>query len=89
MKKQCTTGKERRLKRWEHESVLDAMQLRLEHDPGKMKVRRETVEHPFVALNYCMGATYFLTKTLPRVNTEMSLYVLAYNLERMMSIFGI
>ena len=89
MQKQCTTGKERRVKRWEHEAIVDAMQVRLEHDPGKMKVRRQTVEHPFGALKYWMGATHFLTKTLPRVSTEMSLHVLAYNLKRMMSIFGI
>ncbi len=83
------TGKERRVKRWEHEAVIDAMQARLEHDPGKMRVRRQTVEHPFGTLKYWMGATHFLTKTLPRVSTEMSLHVLAYNLKRMMSIFGI
>lgn len=88
MHKQCTTGKERRLKRWEHEAVVDAMQVQLEHDPGKMKVRRQTVEHPFGTLKYWMGATHFLTKTLPRVSTEMSLHVLAYNLKRMMSILG-
>jgi hypothetical protein len=89
MQKQCTTGKERRVKRWEHEAVVDAMQVRLEHAPGKMKVRRQTVEHLFGTLKYCMGSTHFLTKTLPRVSTEMSLHVLAYNLKRMMSIFGI
>jgi transposase len=89
MQKQCTTGKERRVRRWEHEAVVDAMQVRLEHDPGKMRVRRQTVEHPFGTLKYWMGATHFLTKTLPRVSTEMSLHVLAYNLKRMMSIFGI
>ena len=62
------------------------MQVRLEHDPAMMKVRRKTVEHPFGTLK---GSTHFLTKTLPRVSTEMSLHVLAYNLKRMMSIFGI
>lgn len=77
------------MKRWEHEAVVDAMQVRLEHAPGKMKVRRQTVEHLFGTLKYCMGSTHFLTKTLPRVSTEMSLHVLAYNLKRMMSIFGI
>jgi hypothetical protein len=35
-----------------------------------------------------MGSTHFLTKTLPRVNTEMSLHVLAYNLKRAMKILG-
>lgn len=33
--------------------------------------------------------TGFLTRPLPRVSTEMSLHVLAYNLKRMMSILGI
>ena len=89
MHKQCTTGKERRVKRWEHEAVIDAMQVRLENDPTMMRRRRQTVEHPFGTLKYWMGSTHFLTKTLPRVSTEMSLHVLAYNLKRMMSIFGI
>lgn len=77
------------MKRWEHESVVDAMQVRLEDDPAMMRVRRQTVEHPFGTLKYWMGSTHFLTKTLPRVSTEMSLHVLAYNLKRMMNIFGI
>ncbi|MCY1180055.1 hypothetical protein D9M73_204830 [compost metagenome] len=65
------------------------MQVRLEHDPAMMRVRRQTVEHPFGTLKYWMGSTHLLTKTLPRVSTEMSLHVLTYNLKRMMSIFGI
>ena len=36
-----------------------------------------------------MGATHFLTKTLPKVATEMALSVLAYNLTRVMNIVGI
>jgi hypothetical protein len=36
-----------------------------------------------------MGSTHFLTKTLPRVSAEMSLHVLAYNLKRVMQIFGV
>jgi hypothetical protein len=35
-----------------------------------------------------MGHTHFLTRTLPRVSTEMSLHVLAYNLKRAMAILG-
>jgi len=30
-----------------------------------------------------------MRRTLPRVKTEMSLQVLAYNLKRMMALFGI
>jgi hypothetical protein len=64
------------------------MQARLDSDPDKMRIRRQTVEHPFGTLKAWMGATHFLTKTLDRVGTEMSLHVLAYNLKRVMKILG-
>jgi len=89
IKAQCTTGPERRVKRWEREEVLDAMQARLDAAPEKMQLRRQTVEHPFGTLKAWMGATHFLTKTLPRVRTEMSLHVLAYNMKRVMNILGV
>lgn len=54
-----------------------------------MGVRRQIVEHPFGTLKHWMGSKHFLTKTLPRVSTEMCLHVLAYNLKRLMNIFGI
>jgi transposase len=88
IKAQCTTGRERRIKRWEREDVLDEMQARLDAAPEKMQVRRQTVEHPFGTLKAWMGATHFLTKTLPRVSTEMSLQVLAYNMKRVMNLLG-
>jgi transposase len=88
IKAQCTQGVQRRIKRWEHEEVLDAMQARLDAQPETMRVRRQTVEHPFGTLKAWMGATHFLTRTLPRVRTEMSLHVLAYNLKRMLAILG-
>ena len=89
IKARCTTGKERRIKRWEHEEVIDAMQRRLDHEPERMRMRRQTAEHPFGTIKYWMGSTHFLTKTLARVGTEMSLHVLAYNLKRVMKILGI
>ena len=89
LKAKCTTGKERRIKRWEHEGVLDAMQHRLDQAPEKMEVRRQTVEHPFGTIKAWMGATHFLTKTQGRVSTEMSLHVLAYNLKRVMKVLGV
>jgi len=88
-KAQCTTGKERRIKRWEHEAVLDAMQQRLDQAPDIMRIRRQTVEHPFGTLKVWMGATHFLTRTIKRVSTEMSLHVLAYNLKRVITILGV
>jgi transposase len=89
IKAQCTTGPERRVRRWVHEAVIDAMQERLDRDPEKMRVRRQTVEHPFGTIKFWMGATHFLMKTLARVRTEMSLHVLAYNLKRVMQLLGI
>jgi len=89
LKTQCTTGKERRVTRWEHEAILETMQNRLDGDPQIMQIRRQTVEHPFGTLKAWMGSTHFLTKTLNRVSTEMSLHVLAYNLKRVMNILGI
>jgi hypothetical protein len=65
------------------------MQLRLDRQPEMMRVRRQTVEHPFGTIKCWMGWTHFLTKTLARVCTEMSLHVLAYNLKRVMRILGI
>jgi transposase len=89
IKDRCTTGKERRISRWEHEHVLDAVQRRLDENPQAMRQRRETVEHPFGTLKARMGATHFLMKRLKNVRTEMALSVLAYNLTRVMNILGI
>ena len=89
IKSRCTTGEYRRIARWEHEAVLDAMQDRLDRTPEASRLRRQTVEHPFATLKAWMGSTHFLTKRLPRVSTEMSLHVLAYNLKRVMQIVGI
>ena len=89
LKSRCTTGPERRITRWEHEHVLEAVQRRLDENPQAMRVRRETVEHPFGTLKMRMGATHFLMKRLPKVATEMALHVLAYNLTRVMNILGV
>lgn len=88
IKAECTPSDYRRIRRWEHEAVLDSMQRRLDHHPEMMGVRRQTVEHPFGTLKHWMGSAHFLTRTLKRVSTEMSLHVLAYNLKRLMRILG-
>jgi transposase len=88
IKSRCTTGEQRRITRWEHEHVLEAVQRRLDQNPQAMRQRRETVEHPFGTIKARMGATHFLMKTLPRVATEMALHVLTYNLTRVINIMG-
>jgi hypothetical protein len=84
-----TTGKERRITRWEQEAVLQKVQRRLDEKPDMMHVRRETVEHPFGTTKSWMGAPHFQMKSLKNVATEMALHVLAYNLKRVMTIMGI
>jgi hypothetical protein len=89
LKSKCTTGKERRISRWEHEAVLEAVQTRLDRNPDKMRVRRQTVEHPFGTIKSWMGATHFQMKTLKHVGTEMALHILAYNMKCVMRILGV
>ncbi len=89
LKHLCTTGKERRITRWEHEHVLEAVERRLDEHPEKMRERRQTAEHPFGTIKFWMGSSHFQMKTLKRVGTEMALHVLAYNLKRVMNILGI
>ena len=71
------------------EEIVEAVQQRLDKNPDAMRTRRETVEHPFGTMKMRMGATHFLTKTLPKVATEMALCVLTYNLTRVLNIVGI
>lgn len=88
LKPQCTTGKQRRVDRWEHEWVIDELDERMRNTPLAMTIRRSTVEHPFGTLKSWMGYTHFLTKTVPKVSTEMSLHVLAYNMKRVINLLG-
>lgn len=89
MKTKCTTGKERRITRWEHEHLIEAMHARMDEKPSLMRTRRCTVEHPFGTIKAWMGATHFLTRRLPNVRAEMALNVLAYNIKRMINMIGV
>jgi transposase len=88
LKAKCTPATERRISRWEHEAILETVQARLDADPDKMRVRRQTVEHPFGTIKAWMGSTHFQMKTLKKVGAEMALHVLAYNMKRVMQILG-
>lgn len=69
--------------------MVEAIHKRLVNHPAMMSKRQATVEHPFGTIKSWMGANHFLMKGLHNVGTEMSLHVLAYNLKRMISIFGV
>jgi transposase len=89
VKANCTTSLERRIKRWKHEEVIEAMQARLDRMPGAMRVRRRTVEHVFGTIKDWMGRSHFKTRTLKNVATEMSLHILAYNIKRAIALVGV
>jgi hypothetical protein len=89
LKPRCTPEELRRIRRWEHEQVIDAPQARLDRMPGAMRVRRQTVEHFFGTIKDWMGRGHLLTRRLPNVGTEMSLHVPAYNLKRAIAILGV
>jgi len=89
LKADCTTGKERRIKRWEKEHILEAADALLKKNPNAMRQRKRLVEHPYGTIKHWMGSTHFLTKRLPNVQAEMSLHVLAYNLRRAINILGV
>jgi hypothetical protein len=84
LKEHCTTARKRRIKRWEHEAVLEAAQDRLDRRPDAMTEKRSTAEHPFGTIKFWMGVAHFLTKRLGNVRTEMALHVLSYNMKRAM-----
>ena len=89
IKDRCTPSKERRIRRWEHEAVLERVQKRIDDNPDRLAVRSMTVEHPFGSIKSRMGATHFKMKTHKHVATEMALHVLAYNFKRVINIIGI
>jgi BMFP domain-containing protein YqiC len=89
LKADCTTGKQRRIKRWEKEHILEAADALLKENPDAMRRRKEIVEHPYGTIKDWMGSTHFLMKGLPNVQAEMSLHVLAYNLKRAINILGV
>ena len=89
IKDKCTTSVHRRIRRWEHEDVLDRMQHRIDDDPSKLALRSMTVEHPFGTIKSWMGNTHFKMRKLKNVATEMALHVLAYNMTRVMNIIGV
>jgi transposase len=88
LRPQCTTATEKRLKRWEHEAVLDKAQANLKEHPEAMRQRKALAEHPFSTIKQLMGSTHFLMRRLPNVKAEMSLNVLAYNMKRAINVLG-
>lgn len=89
IKAQCTPAVERKVTRWEHEAVIDALQTRIDlRPPRAMRERRSLVEHPFGTIKAWMGRSHFLMKRLPNVKTEIGVHILAYNMKRVTAVLG-
>jgi hypothetical protein len=86
MRPEIGNDKNTAVTRRDREHVLEAAQRRLDEHPGKMRLRRETGEHPFGTIKARMGVTHFLMKTLPGIAAEMVPHVLGYNLTRAIDI---
>ena len=57
MKAKCTTSKQRRVSRWGHEVLPEAMQSRLDQTPEMMWSRRQTAEQSVAPTNLLTGRT--------------------------------
>ena len=55
LKERCSSSDYRRIRRWEHEHVLEVIQRRLDRKPDAMTIRRSTIEHVFGTLKHWMG----------------------------------
>jgi DDE family transposase/transposase-like protein DUF772 len=89
LRPRCTPSTHRRISRWADEAVLDRMAERLAARPEILRLRRETVEHPFGSIKQWMNQAYFLMRGLEKVRAEFSLTALAYNLTRAVNLVGI
>lgn len=86
----CTTNKKgRSICRWEHENILEEMQVRIDANKEKMRLRRCLSEHPFGTIKRSFDQGYVLMKGLKKVEAEISLTVLSYNVKRAINILGI
>jgi transposase len=89
LKAQCTGAARRVVVRSFHEDARQAMHLRALDDPQWMKLRRETVEHPFAGIKWLMGYPRFLLRGLAKAKSELALSILSYNLKRAIAILGV
>jgi transposase len=90
LKAQCTTDPRfHRIKRWEHEGVLERIEQRVKANPVVLKLRKQLVEHPFGTIKFWNDQRHFLMRGLEKVKAEFSLSTLAYDIKRALNIIGV
>jgi hypothetical protein len=88
----CTRNKRGRyMFRGEFDGAVNRLRARLSTSEGKMKcrLRRMLVEHPFGTMKRAFNQGYLLLKGLRKVKGEVGFTMLAYNMRRVIYIFGV
>ena len=65
------------------------MAARVEAHPELMRARKGIIEHCFGTIKRSMGFDYFLLRGFKKVDVEMRLTAMAYNLKRAINILGV
>jgi hypothetical protein len=91
MRSECTKQKKggREIERSEYQDAVDRNNKRVKENQELYRRRQAIVEHPFGTIKRSWGYTYTLLKGLEKVNAEVALIYLAYNLRRSVSILGV
>ena len=91
-KDECLPAKTpyRQICRWEHEHIVEEHRERMNQAGNeKMRQRAALAEHPFGTLKQLCGGSHFLLCGKEKVNTEMALMMLGYNLKRVLNVLGL
>ena len=88
LKKHCTKLHKRIIHRSEYQHAVDKNNTNIRNNPDYYKRRQSICEHPFGTIKRQWGYTYTLMKGLQKVNAEMNLIMLVYNIKRTLSILG-
>jgi transposase len=88
LKKYCTKLNKRIIHRSEYQDAVDTNNENIRQNTDYYKRRQSICEHPFGTIKRQWGYTYTLMKGLQKVNGEMNLIMLVYNVRRTISLLG-
>jgi len=88
LKLYCTKLNKRIIHRSEYQDAVERNNANIRNNPDYYKRRQSICEHPFGTIKRQWGYTYTLMKGLQKVNGEMNLIMLVYNIKRTVSILG-
>lgn len=70
-------------------TITKVVTYKLHLDMGKMEQRKCLSEHPFGTIKRTLGSYYFLLKSKVKVEAEMALICMAYNIRRAITMLGV